>query len=128
VNAPTFLFDENFPPAIPLALRAFEFDTHHSLDHLPRGAADEVVFAFLAKNGWYWMSHDRRVVRNPHQRAAMVEAGIGAFILTGRVQRSATEMMAFVVSCMNTIVAHTTKVTRPFVIGISDRRVYDRLA
>jgi len=128
VTAPTFLFDENFPPAIPTALRLFAFDTVHTLDQLARGTPDEEIFAFLAARGWYWVSHDRRVVRNPHQRAALITAGIGAFILIGRVHRTTEQMMAFMVTAMGDLVRCTTTIKRPFVIGITDRRKLERLA
>jgi PIN like domain len=126
--APTLLFDENFPQSIPRALREFDYAAQHTLEHLAKGTPDEAVFKFLRERGWFWVSHDRRVKRNPHQRAALLTADIGAFILTGSVQRTAREMMTFMLECIDEIILRAARVNRPFIIGVSDRLKFDRLA
>jgi hypothetical protein len=58
----------------------------------------------------------------------LITAGIGAFILTGRVHRTTEQMMAFMVTAMADLVRSATTIKRPFVIGITDRRKLERLA
>ena len=44
---------------------------------------DEVWIADVAERGWYALSNDKRIYTNPVQLAAVVEAGLGLFVLTG---------------------------------------------
>lgn len=119
---PVFLFDENFPQSIPRALRDLGENAHHSLEHLAPGTADETVFEFLRAQGWDWVTHDRRVRRNPQQRSALLGAGIGAFIFTGAVQRSPREMTVFTLQCFPDILREATHTPRPFIYSVSDKR------
>jgi hypothetical protein len=62
-------------------------------------------------------------------KPAILDAGLGVFVFTGSslAQRSFREIVAFVLGVTDAILdkARTTK--RPFIWGISDRRVFDRL-
>jgi predicted nuclease of predicted toxin-antitoxin system len=122
-------FDENIPPKVAASLQALgSCEARHLVDHLPRGTPDEQVFAFLAERGWFLVTHDHRMKRNPHQRQALMQAGIGAFILTGRVQRSKEEMMIFILECLPKITELAEATERPFIFGIPDRGKFERLA
>jgi hypothetical protein len=125
---PTLLFDENIPQSVPRALREFDYSAQHALEHLPQGTADEAVFVFLHERGWFWVSHDKRVKRNPQQRAALLAADVGAFILTGSVQRTAKEMMAFMLGSIDEMMAQAVRLHRPFIVGVTDRGKFNRLA
>jgi hypothetical protein len=124
---PVLLFDENFPPSIPRALRDLGHNAHHSREHLAAGTPDELVFEFLRKQSWDWVTHDRRVRRNPQQRAALLGAGIGAFIFTGSVQRDAREMTVFTLQCLPLILRAATVTARPFIFAITDKKKLERL-
>lgn len=122
------LFDENLPPKIASALQALgECEARHVVDYLPRGTPDEEVFEFAASRGWFLVTQDARIARNPHQRAAMMQAGIGTFILTGRANRTVVEMMAFILDRLPPILEAAERSTPPFIYGIPDRAPLQRL-
>ena len=117
----TFCFDENLPPRVAEALRALGTEVYHVVEYLGRGTPDEQVFAFLAERGWHLVTQDARIHRNPHQRRALLQAGIGAFILTGRTSRTISETMIFLLQHLPAMQQAATERERPFIITVSDR-------
>jgi predicted nuclease of predicted toxin-antitoxin system len=121
-------FDENIPPKVAASLQALgSCEARHLVDHLPRGSSDEQIFQLLADRGWFLVTQDYRIKRNPHQRQALLQAGLGAFILTGRADRSKEEMMIFILECLPNISELGASTGRPFIYGISDKRRFERL-
>lgn len=117
-----FFFDENMPPKVAAALQALgTCEARHLVDYLPRGTPDEEVFAFVSSQGWFLVTQDARIKRKPHQRRALLESGIGAFILTGRAERSVEEMMIFLLDRMPEILEAAQNVSPPFIFGVPDR-------
>ncbi|MFL5576682.1 MAG: hypothetical protein ACJ79S_12015 [Gemmatimonadaceae bacterium] len=57
----------------------------------------------------------------------MFAAGVGAFILTGRVEHSPDEMLVLLVKALPKMRYYAERVPRPFIYGISDRLRFDRL-
>lgn len=116
------------PPRVAAALQVLgTCEARHVLDHLPRGTGDEQVFSFAAAEGWLLVTQDANIRRKPHQRAALIQAGIGAFILTGRAQRSVEDMMAFLLGRFTDINALAAATTPPFIFGVPDRGRIERL-
>lgn len=121
-------FDENVPPKVAASLQALgSCEARHLVDHLPRGTPDEQIFQFLAERGWLLVTQDYRIKRNPHQRQALLQAGVGAFIFTGRTDRSKEEMMIFILECLPAMGEFAANTQRPFIMGISDKRKFERL-
>lgn len=117
-----FFFDENMPPKVAAALQALgTCEARHLVDHLPRGTSDEDVFAFVSAQGWLLVTQDAQINRKPHQRQALLESGIGAFILTGRAERTVEEMMIFLLARMPEILETARRARAPFIFGIPDR-------
>lgn len=124
-----FLFDENMPPRVAAALQALgTCEARHVVDHLPRGTPDERVFEFAAAQGWLLVTQDIRIRRNPHQRAALWQSGIGAFILTGRGSRSVEQMMIFLLERFPEILTTAAATAPPYIWGVPDRGKLERLA
>lgn len=117
------------PPKVAAALQALgTCEARHLVDHLPRGTPDGEVFTFVASQQWLLVTQDLRMRRNPHQRRALLEAGIGAFILTGRTNRSVDEMMIFLLERFPEILRTAAGTTPPFIFGVPDRGRIDRLS
>lgn len=123
-----FFFDENMPPKVAAALQSLgTCEARHLVDHLPRGTPDEDVFRFVASQGWFLITQDVRIRRNPHQRQALLQAGIGAFILTGRANRSVEEMMIFLLGRLPEIIKAAQHLEPPFILGVPDRGKIEQL-
>jgi len=124
-----FFFDENMPPKVAAALQALgTCEARHLVDHLPRGTPDEEVFSFLSSQGWVLVTQDARINRKPHQRRALLESGIGAFILTGKAARSVEEMMVFLLERMPQILDSAQDSAPPYIFGVPDRGKIERLS
>lgn len=123
-----FLFDENMPPRVAAALQTLgTCEARHVTHHLPRGTPDEEVFGFAAREGWILVTQDHRIRRNPQQREALRQAGIGAFILTGRTDRSPEQLMVFLLERFAEITRLAGSTPPPYIIGVPDRGRPERL-
>jgi predicted nuclease of predicted toxin-antitoxin system len=127
-----FLLDANFPPQLARALQALDQEDcqfRHSPNEFGAAATDEVIFAGIKESGWFLITLDGKMSRRPAQRQAIVDSGLGVFVFTGRAlaQRSFREIAAFVLSVADEIIEKASATTRPFIWGISDRRVFARL-
>ncbi len=123
----TLLLDENLSPKIATALKALGREVTHVNEILPRGTTDEEIFSKLAELGWYLLTQDIKIKRHKHQREAMIQAGIGAFIFTGRADKSLEEMTIKILQHLDEIESLISNTRRPFVFGISDRGKIERL-
>lgn len=120
-------FDENMPPRVADALRALgTVEAWHLTQHLPRGTPDEEVFAFLAGKDWLLVTQDERIRKRPHQRQALLAAGVGAFILTGRADRNVEQTLQFLLSRLDEM-RRLAGAARPFIFGVPDKGKIDRL-
>ncbi|MEX2284407.1 MAG: DUF5615 family PIN-like protein [Gemmatimonadota bacterium] len=122
-----FLLDENISHKIAKALSALGEAVRHVTDVLPRGTADEAIFEKLAEEDWFLITQDQYIRRRKHQREAMLQAGIGAFIFTGRAEKSLKEMTVAVLERFDEINELAIRTDRPFIFGIPDRGGIERL-
>ncbi len=114
--------DENIPPQIAVALKALGHEAVHLEEHLPRASSDESVLQFIAEKDWYFVSQDSKITKRPHERAALLQAGIGAYFYTGRAERSVDQLMVLILETLPKIKAHAATARRPFMMGITDQR------
>ncbi len=121
-----FVFDENISPKIVQILQVLEFDAVHSTALLPSGTADEALFAVL-QSDMYLVTQDQNMVRKRHQRAAMLDAGLGVFIFTGHASKSVPVLALLVQQVWGEMLSTAQTTARPFIFGISDRRRFERL-
>lgn len=81
----TFFFDENMPLRLAQALENnLGEKATHLYDYFGRtGVLDPDVLRFVGERGWTLVSRDRGIMRRPHERAVLAQAGVGAFFLNG---------------------------------------------
>ena len=122
------LLDENMPPRVADALHALgTVEAYHVTKYLPRGAPDVDVFAFLQdRPDWILVTQDAMIRRRKQELAALKSAGVGAFILTGSVDRNVESMLAFLADALDGMRKHATT-RRPFIFSISDRKRFERI-
>jgi predicted nuclease of predicted toxin-antitoxin system len=127
-----FLLDATFPSQLARALQALDQEDcqyRHSPDEFGAAAEDETIFAGIRERDWLLITLDAKMSKHPAQRRAILDAGLGVFVFTGKslAQRSFREIVAFVIGATDAILAKAHSTTRPFIWGISDRRVFERL-
>jgi len=123
----TFLFDENISPAIVRALRELGKPVAYITDILPRGTADLTIFQKLGELGWILVTQDQNIKRKKHERAAMKQAALGAFIFTGRAEKDIDSMTILILKHFQQMQNFESSTRRQFIFGISDKGSIDRL-
>ena len=121
------LFDENLSPDLARAFKSLGFQVSHVTFELERGTADQEIYEFCAGHDWILVTGDWRMHRNKIQRAAMAQAGIGVFILTGKGNLSKADLALFLHRRMEEILSFAVKTSPPFVAGIPQKGVIKQL-
>ena len=78
---------------------------------------DEVWISEVAERGWYALSNDKRIYTNPVQRGAVIDAGLGFFVLTGANAPMLTLADNFV-ETYPAILRFVARTRRPFVASV----------
>jgi hypothetical protein len=81
----TFLFDENAPPRLARSLRELGEAAHHVHEVGLRRAPDVDVLRYAGEREWCVVSADRMILRRPHERAVIGEAGVVVFFLNDTI-------------------------------------------
>lgn len=123
----TFLFDENISPAIVKALKELGKPVAYITDILPRGTDDLTIFRKLGELEWVLVTQDQNIKRKKHEREAMKQAMLGAFIFTGRAERDIDSMTILILKHFQRMETFAASTKRPFIFGISDKGSIDRL-
>ena len=126
-----FLFDANFPVQLGRALKElsrapYEF-RHVDLEpNLGREASDEAVIEAAGAQGWFLLSLDKGIVRNPAKRSLLAEKGVGAFSFTGSAigNWSYYQTVSFIMSIAEEMFALAERTPRPFIFGITDKKKF----
>jgi len=121
----TFLLDENISPYVVESLRPLGKPVGHVVDvpELGRGTPDGRIIEFLGeRSDWILVTQDKKMRRKKHQRQAMLDAGLGVFVLTGRAEKSNDALVVLLLQCWPDMMKLASRTSRPFIFGISDRR------
>ena len=117
----TFLFDENISPAIVRALKELGKPVAYITDILPRGTDDLTIFRKLSELDWILVTQDQNIKRKKHEREAMKQAMLGAFIFTGRAEKDIDSMTILILKHFQQMESFASSTKRPFIFGISDK-------
>ncbi|MEX2399954.1 MAG: hypothetical protein WD423_04225 [Rhodothermales bacterium] len=67
----------------PGILRDAGIHVERHLDHFPGDAPDSEWIPYVADQGWYALTNDRRIYRTPAEREAVIRSGLKLFVLSG---------------------------------------------
>ena len=123
----TFLLDENLSFRTANALKALEKPVVHVTEILEAGSTDEEIFEELSQRGWFLLTQDQKIRRRRHQREAMMQQGLGVFVLTGRAVKSLDDLTIMVLEHFDEIERLARDTRTPFIFGIPDRGRVARL-
>ena len=129
-----FLFDANFPVQLGRALKELS-RAPHEFKHvdleatLGRGAGDEAVIEAAGREGWFLVSLDKGIVKNPAKRRLLFEKGVGTFSFTGSAigNWSYYETVSFVMAIAEEMFDLADRTPRPFIFGITDKKNFRML-
>ena len=117
--SPVFFIDRALGAHIfPDALAAAGVHVERHRDHFAHNAPDEEWIPEVARRDWYALSNDGRIYRNPPEREAVMNSGLGFFIVRGGSDTSAALAENFV-STYGKVLAFIERHDRPFIATIS---------
>jgi hypothetical protein len=121
------LLDATFPPKLARGLQNLterkDCEFRHADAEFGAGASDEVLIEEARRRGWFFVTMDERITRNPAKRRALIDGDIGTFVFTGSSlpRRSFYKIASFVMGVAEEILEHAAQTRRPFIIRISDK-------
>jgi hypothetical protein len=80
-----FLFDENAPPRLARSLRELGEAAYHVRDLGLAQSPDAAVLRYAGERELSVVTADRMILRRPHERAVIAEAGVTMFFLNDTV-------------------------------------------
>lgn len=113
--------DENLPPKVAQALTLLDFPVLHLTDQLSRGTQDETLFSEAAQRDWILVTRDATMWRKRAQQKALLQAGIGVFVLVSSAAHSPADLMGLLLRRLPEMVELATRTRRPFVFRVPDR-------
>lgn len=81
---PVFFADRNLGRVIWETLREAGIRIERHLDHFVHNSPDDEWLVEVGRRGWYVLTLDRKIRYRPNEKAAVLEAGVGLFILVGK--------------------------------------------
>lgn len=124
---PVFFIDRALGRYIfPDALReaGVNVECHH--DHFVKDDVDDPTWiSWVAGKGWYALSQDRRIYYNAVQRQAVIDAGLGYFVLTGGSEKKEVIAKSFIAS-YKTVLRFIEKTPRPFIASVNQTKQENR--
>src|SRR3989442_6356427 len=103
---------------IAMALRQAGATVHVHDDHFPPAAKDEEWLTQAGQKGWVVLTKDHRIRYRNLERAALMKAGVGAFVLTAGDLKG-DEMAQIFVKALPAIFKFLTKHRKPFIAKIT---------
>ncbi len=113
----TFFLDNNLSKYLAEGMSAFQEDVVHLQGIFPQDTDDLVWLQHLGQHGWFLVTRDERIRRNPAELDAIRSYGIGAFFLAGK-SRSRCDLIQQLVRNWPRIKDLAMRSKRPFAFRI----------
>jgi predicted nuclease of predicted toxin-antitoxin system len=118
-DTPAFFLDRNLGKhQVAAALREAGAVIHVHEEHFAADARDEDWLAVVGRKGWIVLTKDRKIRYRAIERVALMNAGVGAFVLTAG-NLNAGEMAQAFVKALPRIHKFLAKHRRPFIANVT---------
>ncbi len=88
-------------------------------DEFPHDVPDQEWLAAAGEKGWLVITHDRKVRTRPGERRAIMEHGVGCFILTYKQDLRKEEIVALIAENLEEMERRFEETPRPFIYTVS---------
>ena len=88
-------------------------------DEFPHDVPDEEWLAIAGEKGWLAITHDRKIRTRPGERRAIMENGVGCFIMTYLQNLKKEEIVALISSTLEEMERKLEATPRPFIYTVS---------
>ena len=111
--------DASVPRSVADEIKKVRPDTRWMGDLFPLDTKDPEWLAEAGRQGWLVITHDKKVRTRPGERRAIMERGVGCFILAYRQDLKKAEIAQMVLAALEDMEALFAKTRRPFIFTMS---------
>jgi hypothetical protein len=111
--------DRSIPRGVAEAVKRMRQDVIWLEDEFRHDIPDEEWLVVAGQKGWLVITHDRRIRTRPGERRAIMENGVGCFIMTYRQDLQKEEIVALISSTLEERERRFKATPRPFIYTVS---------
>ncbi len=111
--------DRSVPRGVADAVKRMRNDVLWLEDEFPHDVPDQEWLAAAGEKGWLVITHDRKVRTRPGERWAIMEHGVGCFILTYKQDLRKEEIVVLISSNLEEMERRFESTPRPFIYTVS---------
>jgi predicted nuclease of predicted toxin-antitoxin system len=111
--------DRSVPRGVADAVKGMREGVLWLEDEFPHEVPDQEWLAAAGEKGWLVVTHDRKVRTRPGARRAIVEHGVGCFILTYKQDLKKAEIVALIAENLEEMERRFEETPRPFIYTVS---------
>jgi predicted nuclease of predicted toxin-antitoxin system len=111
--------DRSIPRGVAEAVRRMREDVIWLEDEFRHDVPDEEWLAVAGQRGWLVITHDRRIRTRPGERQAIMENGVGCFIMTYRQDLKKQEIAVLISATLEEMERKFETTPRPFIYTVS---------
>ena len=111
--------DRSIPRSVADRLKEVRDDVLWLEDRFPHDVPDEVWLEEAGQRGWLVITHDAKIRTRPGERRAIMEHGVGCFILTYKQDLTKTDILAMIISVLEKMETLFRTTPRPFIYTLS---------
>ncbi len=116
--------DRSVPRGVADAVKRMREDVLWLEDRFPHDVPDTEWLAMAGDEGWLVITHDTNIRTRPGERRAIVEHGVGCFILSYKQPLNKREIVDLIASTLDEMERKFEETTRPFIYTISENGVF----
>ena len=111
--------DASVPRSVADEIKKVRRDAKWMKDLFPLDTKDPVWLREAGEQGWLVITHDKKIRTRPGERRAIVEHGVGCFILAYRQDLKKAEIADMVLSALEDMENLFKRTRRPFIYTVS---------
>ncbi len=111
--------DRSVPRGVADAVKMMREDVLWLEDEFPHDVSDQEWLARAGSGGWLVITHDKKVRTRPGERRAIMDHGVGCFILTYKQDLKKEEIVALIAENLEEMERKFRMTPRPFIYTVS---------
>lgn len=111
--------DRSVPRGVADAVKMMREDVLWLEDEFPHDVPDQEWLAVAGEREWLVITHDKKIRTRPGERRAIMDHGVGCFILTYRQDLKKAEIVALISENLAEMERRFEETQRPFIYTIS---------
>ena len=118
--------DASVPRSVADRIKGVRPDARWLADLFPLNTEDTDWLQRAGKEGWLVITHDKKIKTRPGERRAIIEHGVGCFILAYRQNLKKPEIEEMVLGALEDMEDLFGKTARPFIYTVTKNGEFNR--